>query len=130
MIGDAISHYRILEKIGEGGMGIVYEAEDTRLKRPVALSFLPAELIKDSQARARFIQEPQAAAALDHPNICAVYEIGETEGATYIAMPYIKGRSLKDKIGAGPLSLEEALDIAGPVAEGINEAQGKGITHR
>jgi eukaryotic-like serine/threonine-protein kinase len=130
MIGKTISHYRVLEKIGEGGMGVVYEAEDTQLKRTVALKFLPAELTKDSQAKARFIQEAQAAAALDHPNICAVYEIAEAEGATYIAMPYVKGRSLKDKIVAEPLSLEEALDIAGQVAEGLKEAHERGIVHR
>jgi serine/threonine protein kinase/tetratricopeptide (TPR) repeat protein len=130
MIGKTIAHYRVLEKLGEGGMGVVYEAEDINLKRTVALKFLPLELTKDSQAKSRFIQEAQAAAAMDHPNICAVYEIGEAEGATYIAMPYIKGRSLKDRIAAGPLPLEEALDIAAQVAEGLKEAHGRGIVHR
>ncbi len=125
-----VAHYRILEKIGEGGMGVVYEAEDTKLKRTVALKFLPPELTKDSQARARFVQEAQAAAALDHPNICSVFEIGEAEGATYIVMPCVKGRSLKDKIAAGPLFLEEVLNIAGQVAEGLKEAHEKGIIHR
>ena len=111
-------------------MGVVYKAEDTKLKRTVALKFLPPELTKDPQAKARFIQEAQAAAALDHPNICAVYEIGEAEGTTYIVMPCVKGRSLKEKIAAGPLSLEEALDIAGQVAEGLKEAHERGIIHR
>jgi len=130
VIGKKIAHYRMLEKIGEGGMGVVYKAEDTKLKRTVALKFLPPELTRDAQAKARFVQEAQAAAALDHPNICAVYEIGEAEGSTYIAMPYIKGQSLKEKIAAGPLSVEEALTIAGQVAEGVKEAHERGIIHR
>jgi eukaryotic-like serine/threonine-protein kinase len=130
MIGKTVAHYRILEKIGEGGMGVVYKAEDTKLKRTVALKFLPTELTRDAQARARFVQEAQAAAALDHPNICAVFEIGEAEGATYIAMPYVKGQSLKERIAAGPLSIEEVLAIAGQVAEGLKEAHERGIIHR
>jgi len=130
MIGNTLAHYKVLEKIGEGGMGVVYKAEDTKLKRTVALKFLPSELTRDAQARARFVQEAQAAAALDHPHICAVFEIGEAEGATYIAMPYVKGRSLKERIAAGPLSMEEALDIAGQVAEGLKEAHQRGIIHR
>jgi serine/threonine protein kinase len=130
MIGKSISHYKILKKLGEGGMGVVYEAEDTKLKRTVALKFLPPELTRDPQAKARFVQEAQAAAALDHPNICPVFEIGEAVGATYIAMPRVRGRSLKDRIAAGPLALEEALDIAGQVAEGLKEAHERGIVHR
>jgi eukaryotic-like serine/threonine-protein kinase len=130
MIGKTIAHYKILEKIGEGGMGVVYRAEDTKLKRTVALKFLPPELTRDAQAKARFVQEAQAAAALDHPNICAVHEIAEAEGATYIVMPYVKGQSLKEKIATGPLSVEEALTIAGQVAEGLKEAHEKGIIHR
>jgi serine/threonine protein kinase/tetratricopeptide (TPR) repeat protein len=130
MVGKTIAHYRIINKLGEGGMGVVYEAEDTKLKRTVALKFLPSELTKDPQAKARFIQEAQAAAALDHPNICPVFEIGEAEGRTYIAMPCVRGRSLKDRIAAGPLDLEEALDIAGQVAEGLKEAHERGIVHR
>jgi non-specific serine/threonine protein kinase len=130
MIEKTISHYQILDKIGEGGMGVVYKAEDTKLKRTVALKFLPPELTKDPQAKARFLQEAQAAAALDHPNICAVFEIGEAENTTYIAMPYVRGQSLKEKIAAGPLSVEEALDIAGQVGEGLKEAHEKGIIHR
>jgi len=119
MIGKTFSHYRILEKIGEGGMGVVYKAEDTKLKRTVALKFLPPELTKDAQAKGRFVQEARAAAALDHPNICSVYEISEAEGTTYIVMPFIKGQSLKEKIAAGPISVEDALDVAGQVAEGL-----------
>ena len=130
MIEKFVAHYKILEKIGEGGMGVVYRAEDTRLKRTVALKFLPPELTRDPQAKARFVQEAQAAAALDHPNICAVFEIGEAEGSTYIAMSYVKGQSLKEKIAAGPLSMEEALDIASQVAEGLKEAHERGIIHR
>jgi eukaryotic-like serine/threonine-protein kinase len=130
MIGKSIAHYKILGKIGEGGMGVVYKAEDIKLKRTVALKFLPPELTRDPQAKARFVQEAQAAAALDHPNICAVFEIGEAEGSTYIAMPYVKGQSLKERIAVGPLSLEEALDVAGQVAEGLKEAHEKGIVHR
>jgi serine/threonine protein kinase len=130
MVGKTVAHYRILAKLGEGGMGVVYEAEDTKLKRTVALKFLPPELTRDSQAKARFVQEARAAAALDHPNICPVYEIGEAEGTTYIAMPCVRGRSLKDRIAAGPLSLEEALDIAKEVADGLKEAHERGIIHR
>jgi eukaryotic-like serine/threonine-protein kinase len=130
MIGETVAHYKILGKLGEGGMGVVYEAEDTKLKRIVALKFLPPELTKDAQAKARFVQEARAAAALDHPNICAIYEIGEAEGKTYIAMPRVKGQSLKEKIAAGPIALEEALEIAGQIAEGLKEAHEKGIIHR
>jgi len=130
MIGKTVAHYKILEKIGEGGMGVVYKAEDTKLKRTVALKFLPPELTRDAQAKARFVQEAQAAAALDHPNICAVHEIGEAEGVTYIVMPYVKGQSLKERVAVGPLSVEDALAIAGQVAEGLKEAHDKGIIHR
>jgi len=122
--------YQIIEELGKGGMGIVYKAEDTKLKRTVALKFLPPELTKDTQARVRFVQEAQAAAALDHTNICPVFEIGEAEGTTYMAMPCIRGRSLKDKIVSGPISPNEALDIAAQVAEGLKEAHERGIIHR
>ena len=130
MIGKAIAHYKILEKLGEGGMGVVYRAEDTKLKRTVALKFLPPELTKDAQAKARFVQEAQAAAALDHPNICAVFEIGEAEGAIYIAMPFVKGKSLKEKMAGGLLSIDECLDIVSQVGEGLKEAHERGIIHR
>ncbi len=130
MIGKTISHYRIMAKIGEGGMGIVYKAEDTRLDRVVALKFLGAHLTADEDGRRRFIREAKAAASLDHPNICTVYEIDETEGRIFIAMPYIEGRSLTDAIAAGPMKLPEALDIARQAARGLQEAHSKGIVHR
>jgi serine/threonine protein kinase/Flp pilus assembly protein TadD len=122
--------YKIIEEIGRGGMGVVYKAEDTRLKRTVALKFLPPEFTQDQEARQRFIQEAQAAAALDHSNICTVYEVDETDGQTFIAMSYIDGQSLKDKLGDGPLPVDEAKDIAIQVAQGLKEAHYKGIVHR
>jgi len=122
--------YRIVEKIGEGGMGIVYRAEDIKLKRNVALKFLPSELTRDKKAKARFIQEAQAAAALNHPNICIIYEVDESDGQTFIAMEFIEGQTLKDKIEAGPLAVDEAIDIASQVAEGLGQAHKKGIIHR
>jgi len=130
MIGKTVSHYKILEKIGEGGMGVVYKAEDTKLKRTVALKFLPPGFTKDTHAIERFMQEAQAAAALDHPNICTVYEINESEDQTFISMAFIKGQSMKEKIESGPLKIEEALDIAVQVAEGLQEAHERGIVHR
>jgi serine/threonine protein kinase/Tfp pilus assembly protein PilF len=122
--------YKIIQKIGEGGMGIVYKAEDTKLKRNVALKFLPSELTRDIKAKARFIQEAQASAALNHPHICTVYEVDETDAQTFIAMEFIEGQTLKDKIEAGPLAINEAIDIASQVAEGLGEAHKKGIVHR
>jgi len=130
MTGKTISHYKILEKIGEGGMGVVYEAEDTKLRRTVALKFLPPELMRDKEAKERFVQEAQAAAALDHPNICTVYEINEVEDQTFISMAYIKGQSLKEKMASGLIELEEALDIVIHSAEGLKEAHENGIVHR
>jgi serine/threonine protein kinase/Tfp pilus assembly protein PilF len=130
VIGKTISHYKVLEKIGEGGMGVVYKAEDTKLKRTIALKFLPPELTRDQEARGRFMKEAQAAAALDHPHICTVHEIDETDGKTFIAMAYIEGQSIKEKIEAGPLEIDEAVDIALQIAEGLKEAHDKGITHR
>jgi serine/threonine protein kinase/Tfp pilus assembly protein PilF len=131
MIGQTISHYNILEKLGEGGMGVVYKAEDTKLDRLVALKFLPKQFSINEDEKKRFIHEAKAAASLDHPNICAVYEIGETEdGQMFIAMAYYDGETLKDKIKKGPLKLDEALDIAIQVAEGLNKAHKKDIVHR
>jgi serine/threonine protein kinase/Tfp pilus assembly protein PilF len=122
--------YRISGEIGRGGMGIVFKAEDTKLKRPVALKLLPFELLYSPEAKERFIREAQAAAALDHPNICTVYEVEEQDGQAYIAMAYIDGKSLKARIAQGPLKVDEALEIAVQVAEGLEEAHRKGIVHR
>ena len=131
MIGKTISHYRILEKLGEGGMGVVYKAEDTKLKRIVALKFLPPELTRDADAKARFIQEAQAASALDHPNICTIHEIDETaEGQLFICMACHEGETLKEKIRAGHLATKEAVDIALQIGRGLAKAHIQGIVHR
>ena len=129
--GDTIgARYIIIEELGRGGMGVVYRAEDTKLRRTVALKFLPPELTHIPEVKERFMREAQAAAALDHPNICTVYESDEAEGANFISMAYIEGQSLKEKIEAGPMALEEALKLAEQVAEGLQEAHQKGIVHR
>ena len=130
MIGQTISHYRITEKLGEGGMGVVYKAEDTKLERPVALKFLAAHAIEDPENRARFLREAKAAARLDHPNICPIHEIDEADGQTFLAMAYLEGRTLKDKIAERPLKLDEALDIAIQTARGLQAAHEKGVVHR
>jgi len=131
MIGKTISHYKILSKLGEGGMGVVYKAEDTKLRRIVALKFLPPELTRDAEAKQRFIHEARAASALDHPNVCTIYEIDETkDGQTFMAMACYEGESLKEKINIGPLKLDEAIDIAIQIAKGLNKAHEKGIVHR
>ena len=122
--------YKIIDVVGKGGMGIVYKAEDIKLKRHVALKFLPPELTKDKEAKDRFVIEAQAAAALSHPNICTIHEIDEEEGKSFIAMEYVEGQSLKNKIDRGPIVIEEAVDIAIQVAEGLEEAHSKGIIHR
>jgi len=123
--------YKILGELGRGGMGIVYKAEDSKLKRTVALKFLPPELTLDPEARERFIQEAQAASAFDHPNICTIHEIEETEaGQMYIAMACYEGESLKEKMAKGPMKIEEASDIAIQIAQGLAKAHQKGIVHR
>ena len=122
--------YQVIEIVGRGGMGIVYKAEDTKLKRNVALKFLPPELVHDEEAKERFILEARSAAALSHPNICTIHEIDEEEGRSFIAMEYIKGQTLKDRIKKGPLETDEALKIAIQVAEGLEEAHKKEIVHR
>ena len=122
--------YTIIEELGRGGMGVVYKAEDTKLKRTVALKFLPPELTHISEVKERFVREAQAAAALDHPHICTVYEFDEAEETTFISMAYIEGQSLRKKIESGPLELDEALKIATQVAEGLQEAHKKGVVHR
>ncbi len=129
MIGQIISHYRILEKLGEGGMGIVYRAEDAKLKRFVALKFLSPALTHDKNAEERLINESRAASALDHPNICTIYEINQARGQVFIAMACVAGETLKEKLTAGPLELETALNIAAQVAEGLAEAHQSGVVH-
>jgi serine/threonine protein kinase len=131
LIGKTISHYRILEKLGEGGMGVVYKAEDTRLKRTVALKFLPPDMTGDTQARQRIIQEARAASMLEHANICNVHEIGETDlGQSFIVMACYEGETLKKRIESGPLAVPEALDIAIQVACGLEKAHQQGVIHR
>jgi len=130
MIGKIVSHYKILENLGEGGMGIVYKAEDTRLKRTVALKFLPPGLTRDPQAKERFLHEAQAAAALEHQNICNIYEIDEDESQIFIVMSCFKGQTLKEKIDSGPLKIDETLKMAIQAAEGLQAAHEKGIVHR
>jgi len=131
MIGETISHYRILEKLGEGGMGVVYRAEDIKLKRPVALKFLSPELTSDPQAKERFIREARAASALDHPNICTVHDIDETgEGQLFMVMTCYSGETLQETITRGALVLEKAVEVAIGVARGLEKAHRKGVVHR
>ena len=130
MVGKTISHYKVTGELGRGGMAVVYKAEDTKLKRFVALKFLRSDLLEDEEHRERFLREAQAAAALDHSNICTVYEIDEVEGKTFIAMAFIEGPTVKDKIAERPLKLEEALDITIQTAHGLQAAHEKGIVHR
>jgi len=127
---EQVSHYLIRERLGEGGMGVVYKAEDTKLKRTVALKFIAPNRFEDSETKARFINEAQSAASLNHPHINTIYEIDEAEGQTFIAMEYVEGKSLKAKLKEKPLELKAALDIAVQVAEGLEEAHDKGIVHR
>jgi tetratricopeptide (TPR) repeat protein/TolB-like protein len=130
MIGKTISHYKILEKLGEGGMGVVYRAEDTKLKRTVALKFLSPQALGAEEDKTRFIHEAQAAAALTHPGICTVYEIDEVDGQTFIAMECVEGLSLKEKIASGPMKIDETLSTAIQIAEGLQKAHEKGTIHR
>ncbi|UCF79178.1 MAG: protein kinase [Candidatus Eiseniibacteriota bacterium] len=130
MIGKTISHFNILENLGEGGMGVVYKALDAKLKRTVALKFLTPQALGSEDERIRFIHEAQAAAALNHPNICTIYEIDEADGQTFISMECVEGQSLKERISSGPLTLDEAITIATQVAEGLQKAHEKDIVHR
>ena len=130
MIGSTISHYKILEHLGGGGISVVYKAEDTRLKRTVALKFLPPELTREPEAKERFIRKVQAASSLDHPNICTIHEIGEHEAQLFIVMACHERQILKKRIEDGRLNIEEGLDLAIQVSSGLARSHEAGIEHR